>query len=128
MKMRGSTYHAEVSGELCRNPFFFNVGVTHPNFPSHASKPQKTILKQNETIKKTQYKERVREIENASFTPVFSTNGATGEEATPFHKVLAEKLSEKTQSSYVKAITFIRKRISFTIIHTALIALRGKKY
>ena len=76
---------------------FFDVRVTHPNCPSHVNKPQKTILKQNETIKKTQYNERVREIENASFTPlVFSTKGATGEEETHFHKVLAEKLSEKT--------------------------------
>ena len=92
------------------------------------NKPQKTILKRNETIKRTQYNERVREIENASFTPlVFSTNGATGEDATHFHKVLAEKLSERTKSSYVEAITFIRKRISFTIIRTALIALRGKR-
>ena len=70
----------------------------------------------------------MREIEDASFTPlVFSTNGAAGEEATHFQKVLAEKLSEKTTSSYVEAITFIRKRISFTIIRTALIALRGKR-
>ena len=92
------------------------------------NKPQETILKQNETILKTQYNERVCEIENASFTPlVFSTNGATGEEATHFQNVLAEKLSEKIRSSYVEAITFIRKRISFTIIRTVLIALRGKR-
>ena len=58
---------------------------------------------------------------------VFSTNCATGEEATHFHEVLAEKLCEKTKSSYVEANTFIRKRISSTIIRTALIALRGKK-
>ena len=75
---------------------FFDVRVTHPNCPSHVIEPQKTILKQNATIKKTQYNERVREIENASFKPlVFSTNGATGEEATPFHKVLAEKIERK---------------------------------
>ena len=44
--------------------------------------------------------ERVREIKNASFTTLlFSTNGATGEEASHFHKVLAEKLSEKTKST-----------------------------
>ena len=49
----------------------------------------------------------------------FSTNGATGEEATPLHLVLSEKLCEKT--------ILIRKRISFTIIRTALIALRGKR-
>ena len=70
----------------------------------------------------------MREIENTSFTPlVFSTSGVTGEEATHFHEVLAEKLSEKTKSLYVEAITFTRKRILFTIIRTAFIALRGKK-
>ena len=80
----------EVSGRnfwrLLRKSFF-DVRVTHPNCPSHVNKPPKTILKQNETIKKTEYDERVREIENATFTPlVFSTNGVTGEEETQFHK------------------------------------------
>ena len=34
---------------------FFDVRVTHPNCASHMNEPQKTILKQNETIKKIQY-------------------------------------------------------------------------
>ena len=55
---------------------------------------QKTILKQNETIEKTHYIERECEIENASFTPFFfQNNGATGEEATRFQIVLAEKMN-----------------------------------
>ena len=54
---------------------------------------QKTILKRNEAIEKTQYNEGECEIENASFTPLFfQNNGATGEEATRFHIVLAEKM------------------------------------
>ena len=55
---------------------------------------QKTILKQNETIEKTHYIEHDCETENARFTPLFfQNNGATGEEATRFHLVLAEKMN-----------------------------------
>ncbi len=106
----------------------FDVRVTHPNAPSYRNKPIEKILEEHENQKKSAYQERVQNIEHASFTPlVFATNGAMGEEATRYHAVLAEKLSIKTNCTYPEAISFIRKRLSFTILKTALIALHGKR-
>ena len=107
---------------------FFDVRITHPNCASNENKPVEKILKANETAKKREYNDRVRDIEFASFTPlVFSTNGAMGEEAAHFPQILAEKISDKTNNSYAETVTYLRKRLSFTILRTALIALRGKR-
>ena len=53
----------DVSCRSFRRPLqksFFDVSVTHPNCPSQVNQPQKTILKPNKTINKTQHNERVR--------------------------------------------------------------------
>ena len=70
----------------------------------------------------------VIEIEHATFTPlVYSTNGAMGEEADHFYKVLCEKLAQKTNCSYSETMNYMRKRMSFTIMRTVLISVRGKR-
>ena len=102
---------------------FFDVRLTHPNWPSHVNKPQKHSWNKTKQLKRPNMC-----MWNANFTPlVLSTNGATCEEATYFHKVLAKKLSEKTKSSYAEAITSIWRRSSFTISRTALNPWRGKR-
>jgi hypothetical protein len=50
-----------------------------------------------------------------------------GEEAQRFHSVLADKMSVKSSCSYADAKAYIRKRLSFLILRSALIALRGKR-
>ena len=50
-----------------------------------------------------------------------------GEEADHFCTVLAEKLCSKNGCSYADNKNYIRKRLSFTVIKSALIALRGKR-
>ena len=105
-----------------------DVSVTHINSPSNRGKPVKTILVDHEKMKKSAYLERVQQVEHASFTPlVFATNGAMGEEADPFCTVLAEKLCSKNGCSHADNKNYIRKRLSFTVIKSALIALRGKR-
>ena len=48
---------------------FFDVRITHANADTNRSKPVQEILNANESAKKREYGDRVREIEHASFTP-----------------------------------------------------------
>ena len=107
---------------------YFDVRVTHPNAPSNQTRNLQSLLSSHEAAKKKEYGQRVRDIEHASFTPlVFATNGAMGEETTRYHQALAELLADKTKCSYAETMAYLRKRLSGTILRTALIALRGKR-
>ena len=107
---------------------FLDIRFTHPNAPSNKNRKLKPLLKSHENRKKTEYNDRVLQVEHASFTPlVFATNGAMGEEAERYHAVLAEKMSEKMNCTYADTMNYIRKKLSFTILKTALIALRGHR-
>ena len=103
---------------------FLDVRFTHPNAPSNRNRKLKPLLKTHENRKKVEYNERVLQVEHASFTPlIFATNGAMGEEAERYHAILAEKMSEKLNCTYADTMNYIRKKLSFTILKTALIAL-----
>ena len=101
---------------------FFDVRIFHPAAPTNAN--VEDPFKKHEDEKKRSYNERIIDIEKASFVPlVFSTNGAMGKEAEIFHKRLATLLSIKRSISYSDAISYIRRRLRFSILRTSLIAL-----
>ena len=76
--------------------------------------------------KKRTYNQRVIDVEKATFVPlVFSTNAAMGKEAESFHKKLATLLSLNRNISYSDAMSFVRRKLRFSILRTSLIALRG---
>ena len=56
---------------------------------------------------------------------VFTTTGGMGPEATRFLKRVAEKLAAKTRENYSHVINNIRTRISFEILRSVLVAVRG---
>ena len=61
-----------------------------------------------------------------SFTPlVFGTNGGMGADCNCFLKRLAEKLSEKNEEPYHITITWIRTLLSFEILRSVHICVRG---
>ena len=76
--------------------------------------------------KKRKYLSHVINTEKCSFTPlVFSTHGGYGPEADRFHKRVATLLAKKRNILYSEAISYVRRRIRFSILRTTLIALRG---
>ena len=78
--------------------------------------------------KKRQYATRVLEIEKGTFTPlVFTTTGGMGEECLRYHRRLAELLSLKEGEDYATTIKWIRVKISFCLIRSALVYLRGSR-
>ena len=61
------------------------------------------------TAMKREYGDRIREVENGSFTPlVFATTGGMGREATLFYKRLADQISEKRNTIYSKTMAWIK--------------------
>lgn len=65
-------------------------------------------------------------VEMGSFTPLgFGTNGGMGANCNCFLKRLSEKLSEKNEDPYHITITCIRTLLSFEILRSVHICVRG---
>ena len=93
-----------------------------------ANIPVETIYKNHEIEKKRKCNDRVINCEYGSFTPlVFSINGGMIHEGSIFHKHLAEKIANKTGQTYERIMLWIRCKLSFAIMRSALFCLRGSR-
>ena len=107
---------------------FFDVRVTHINSSTQKGIPTAKIFRNHELAKRREYLQRVLEVENGSFTPlVFGTNGGLGEECAKFLSTLAAKISVKDDESYSHTITWIRTRLSFDLVQSAIACVRGSR-
>ena len=80
---------------------FFDVRVFYSNAPSYRNLQLGSVYRWHEKEKKRSYKDRVREVEHGSFTPlVFSTSGGMGAFATTAYKRLASLISCKKNQPY----------------------------
>ena len=70
----------------------------------------------------------MREIEHGSFSPfVFSTTGGMGTTAMVVYKRIASMISEKYERPYSKTMQWIRCRLSYSLLHSAIMCLRGTR-
>ena len=107
---------------------FFDVRICHPNADSYKELSPKQIYKLHEDEKKRKYASRIIEVENGTFTPlVFTTTGGMSQECQRYHSRLAELISSKKQEDYATTIAWIRTKVSFAILRTALVCLRGTR-
>ena len=85
-----------------------------------------SCYRKHEGSKKRAYEQRVREVEHASFTPlVLSASGGMAREATNFYKNLASKLAMKWNQSYSTTISWLRCRLTFSLLRSAIQCIRG---
>ena len=56
---------------------------------------------------------------------MFSTAGGMGQEAQKLVKRLAQRMETTTKQRYADAVSHIRKRLSFELLKTTGIAVRG---
>ena len=102
--------------------------VFHPNAQSYRNSSVQSLYRKHEQIKKREYGNRVREVEYASFTPlVLATSGDMGREATMFYKRLADTLSTKNNAHYSTTQAWIRCKLSFSLIRSAVMCIRGNR-
>ena len=107
---------------------FFDIRACHPNADWYRDLSPKQIYRIHENEKKRKYNSRVTEIEQGTFTPlVFTTTGGMADECLRYHSRLAELLSAKKQESYATTILWVRAKVSFAILRSALLCLRGSR-
>ena len=84
--------------------------------------------RKHEAAKKREYAQRVREVEHGVFTPlVLSATGGMGREAATFYKRLADGISRKEGKEYSVVMGWIRCRLSFAILRSAILCIRGSR-
>ena len=111
-----------------RRSAFFDVRVCHPNAESYKDLEPQQIYRAHENEKKRLYSRRVLDIEHGTFTPlVFTTTGGMGNECLRYHSRLAELIAIKKGEQYAKTMSWIRCRISFALLRSALVCLRGSR-
>ena len=67
-------------------------------------------------------------IEHGTFTPlIFTIHGGMGPECAAYHQNIAEKIASKTGEQYAKILTFTRCKLSFIVLRSALLCLRGSR-
>ena len=107
---------------------FFDVRVTHVNSSTNQNKPTASIFKEHEKEKKRKYQQRILEVEMGTFTPlVFGTNGGMGSDCQMFLKNLTNKLVLKTGEDYASTMSWIRTRLSFEILRSTMLCVRGSR-
>ena len=107
---------------------FFDIRVCHPNADSYRALDLKQIYKQLENDKKRLYSQRVMDVEQGTFTPlVFTKTAGMGEECKRYHNRLAELVAAKKAEDYATTVSWIRPKVSFVILRSALLCLRGSR-
>ena len=107
---------------------FFDVRVFYPNASSNCSMTTTAAYCKHEAAKKREYAQRVREVEHGVFTPLVpSATGGMGREAATFYKRLADGISRKEGKEYSVVMGWIRCRLSFAILRSAILCIRGSR-
>lgn len=111
-----------------RQNAFYDVRVFHPNAPSYRQSSLPALYRRHELIKKREYGDRVRLVEQASFTPlIFSSTGGMGKEAKVFYQRLANLLSTRQNAKYSTTLAWIRCTLSFSLLRSAVMCIRGSR-
>ena len=111
-----------------REDAFFDVCVFHSNTPSYRQMTFLEVCEHHQRLKQLEYEERVINVDHGSFCPlVFSTSGAIGPLCTRFLKRLAGKIADKDNSNYAEVMAWLRCRISFALLRSAVMCVRGSR-
>ena len=107
---------------------FFDVRIFYPLARTYREQNITTLLRRFEAEKKRQYNDRIINVERGSFTPlVCSTSGVIGGEATITLKRMALKISHNRTEPYSVIMGLLRARLSFSLIRSAIVCLRGTR-
>ena len=108
---------------------FFDVRVFNPRARSNeARRSTASVFRCHEQHKRRLYNQRVRDVEMSSFTPlVFAASGDFGPSARVTFKRLASRLAAKIAMPYSAVMGWLRCRISFSLLRSAVMCLRGSR-
>ena len=107
---------------------FFDVYVFNPHATSNRQSSLAATYRKHKGIKKRAYEQRIREVEHSTFTPlVMSATGGLAAEATTFYKRLAACLADKWEKSYSSTMAWLKCRLTFSFIRSAIQCVRGAR-
>ncbi|XP_063852117.1 uncharacterized protein LOC135095285 [Scylla paramamosain] len=91
--------------------------------------PTAAAHRKNEQEKIRAYGERIQHVDQGSFTPlVFTTSGGMGSKAQCFYSRLADLMAEKKHQPRSHVVAWMRCRLSFSLLRSALLCLRGTRH
>ena len=106
---------------------FIDVRVANPGSATHLKNRLRKSCKSMRE-KKRAYNERIVNVEHGTFTPlVFTVLGGMGQENEKYHKHLADKIATKSEDDYSKFVNYIRCKLAFIVLRSALLCLRGSR-
>ena len=107
---------------------FFDVRIFDPMAACYRDLQLDAAHKRNEAEKIRAYEERIQNVDQGSFTPlVFTTAGDMAPRAMSFYNRLAELLAERRRQSKSLTVAWMRCRLSFSLLRSALLCLRGTR-
>ena len=105
-----------------------DVRVFNPNATRYTKQELSRTYQRNEKEKKRLYNERIMQVEYGTFIPlVMSATRGMGRESSKFYSRLSELISEKREQSYNIVGTRIQRKITFTLIKSIGMCLRGSR-
>ena len=103
---------------------FFDVKVFYRNAKRYEDKTLQQCYKIYEMEKKRKYNECILQVENGSFIPlVFSVNDEIGKEASKCYSPIIKKLAEKRDEPYSMMMSWIRRKISFSMMKSIIMCI-----
>ena len=107
---------------------FFDIRVFNPLAHTYRSLPLPNCYRRHEQEKKRAYDQRIREVEHGCFSPlVFSATGGMGPTAKVVYKKLASMIATKHNQSYSQTINWLRCRLSFSLLRSSIMCIRGSR-
>ena len=107
---------------------FFDVKVVSPFARSNSNLSQEALFKKSEKAKMREYRERILKVEQGDFNPlVFTTAGGMAPQCQVVVKKLAEKLAVKQNLNQSVVAGWLRVRLSFALLRTTLLCIRGTR-
>ena len=105
---------------------YFDVKAFNNHASSNHSISAASCYCKHELEKMRKYERRVIDVEHGTFTPfVMSTNGGMGPSTTVTVKRITALLAEKTDTPYSKILNVIRCRLTFSLLDSAIMCIRG---
>ena len=107
---------------------FFDVRVFNPFAQTYLNQTLENAFASNEKEKKRAYNQRIISIEHGSFSPlVFTPYGGCGKETEKVITMLASKIAIKKDLDYGKVTNWLRTKISFVLLRSAILCIRGSR-
>ena len=113
----------KVSGQGSRKPSWTSGSTTQWPLVT------KTSLWRNDRKKIRAYGERIQHVDQGSFIPlVFTISGRMGSSAKCFYSRLADLMAEKKRQPRSHVVVWMRCRLSFSLLKSALLCLSVTRY